>query len=201
MNNCKKIKPIFVLVITTVILAFMTGINLLLSRQYPNQNIYLILFITFLTTMLHLALRLIVGEIITLIGRHHLWDYNRPWFQLSSREKQLYKVLKVRKWKNKLITAIPEQFDLKERSCEELLQNMTQAEIVHEISMIASFVPMLLIIPYGEAAVFIITSVAGCVADWLFVIIQRFNRPRVLRLMKRRCVTWDGSNTVKLRNF
>lgn len=52
---------------------------------------------------------------------------------------------------------------------------------MHRIIMVLSFVPLLFIIPFGEPAVFAITSVAACLIDCTFVIIQRYNRPRVLR--------------------
>ena len=47
-----------------------------------------------------------------------------------------------------------------------------------------SFVPLVLIIPYGVPAVFILTSVFACLIDLQFVMIQRYNRPRVIRLME-----------------
>ncbi len=67
---------------------------------------------------------------------------------------------------------------------QELLHNMMQAELVHRIIMLLSFVPLLFIIPFGEPAVFIITSLASAALDGCFVIIQRYNRPRVIRLLE-----------------
>lgn len=76
------------------------------------------------------------------------------------------------------------QFDLEQNSAESLLHNIAMAELGHRIIMVLSFVPLILIIPYGTPAVFIITSVCACLIDLKYVIIQRYNRPRVLKLIK-----------------
>ena len=55
-----------------------------------------------------------------------------------------------------------------------------QSELVHETIMLLSFVPLLAIGRYGAAAVFIITSAAAALFDSLFVVVQRFNRFRLL---------------------
>jgi len=144
-----------------------------------------ILYITFLTIAYHFLMRLAVGEAVTLIYRNKEFKYDAPWYQPRKFEKKLYRFLKVKKWKGKMLTAKPEQFDVRNRTLEELMHYMTQAEVVHEIIMVLSFLPLLLIIPYGEAAVFIITSVVACLADLVFVIMQRYNRPRVVAIKKK----------------
>ena len=65
-----------------------------------------------------------------------------------------------------------------------LLHNIAQAELVHRIIAVLSFAPLLLIIPYGAPAVFIVTSIFACLVDLRYVIVQRYNRPRVIRIMK-----------------
>ena len=84
-----------------------------------------------------------------------------------------------------MITAKPEQFDIRHISMEMLLHNVAQAELVHRIIMVLSFVPLILIIPYGVPLVFILTSVFACLIDLQFVMMQRYNRPRIIRLMER----------------
>ena len=74
--------------------------------------------------------------------------------------------------------------DLRENSMDELLHNVAQAELVHRIIMVLSFGPLLLIIPYGVPSVFIVTSIVAALIDLQFVIIQRYNRPRVIKLLK-----------------
>lgn len=67
---------------------------------------------------------------------------------------------------------------------------MCGAEIVHEVNVVVSFVPVVLsvIVPVlrSTVLVFVLTSVAAAAFDMLFVIIQRYNRPRMLKLMRRR---------------
>lgn len=83
-----------------------------------------------------------------------------------------------------MITARPEQFDLSVNSMDDLLHNMAQAELVHRIIMVLSFVPIILIIPYGAPMIFIVTSMFASLFDLQFVMIQRYNRPRVMRIMR-----------------
>lgn len=141
--------------------------------------------ITMITVLYHFLMRLLVGETVTALCRGRTFPYENFWFRQHRFESGLYRFLRVKSWKNKVITARPRQFDVQQRSAEELLFFMTQAEIVHEICMALSFVPLLLIIPYGAAGVFWLTSSSACLIDGAFVAIQRYNRPRVLRIAKK----------------
>ncbi len=140
--------------------------------------------ITALTFFYHLAMRLAVGETVTLIFKNRSFPQDKPGFRIYPFENRLYRFLKVKSLKAGIITAKPEQFDLRQVNLQELLHNMMQAELVHRIIMLLSFVPLLFIIPFGEPAVFIITSLASAALDGCFVIIQRYNRPRVIRLLE-----------------
>lgn len=141
-------------------------------------------YITFLTTSYHFVMRIAVGEIVTVIYSNRKFDLTSVGFRQLKFEPKLYKALRVKKWKKFSITAKPNQFDLEQNSAESLLHNMAMAELAHRIIMVLSFVPLILIIPYGTPAVFIITSVCACLIDLKYVIIQRYNRPRVLKLIK-----------------
>lgn len=152
-------------------------------------------YITFLTTSYHFGMRIAVGELVTVAYSEREFDLTSIGFRQFKFEPKLYKALKVKKWKKFSITAKPNQFDLEQNSFESLLHNIAQAELGHRIIMVLSFVPLLLIIPYGAPTVFIITSVVACLIDLKYVIIQRYNRPRVLRLLKMsRAVTKERDN-------
>ena len=140
--------------------------------------------ITFGTIFYHLAVRLAIGGLIDAKYHNHI-DYTKKWFQERSFEKKLYQALKVKKWKKWLPTFNPKDFDLKNRSLEEIIQVSCQAEIVHEVIMPFSFVPILFSVWFGSLGVFIITSCAAFLFDSIFVIMQRFNRPRLMRLLRR----------------
>lgn len=140
--------------------------------------------ITFGTIFYHLAVRLVIGGLIDSKYHNHM-DYTGKWFQEKAFEKKLYQALKVKQWKKWLPTFNPEDFDLKNRSVEEIIQVSCQAEVVHEVIMPFSFVPILFSIWFGSLGVFIITSCAAFLFDSIFVVMQRFNRPRLMRLLKR----------------
>lgn len=180
----------------TILLGLGTLIFFLLYRSC-HQPRMLSLAVTLLTFFYHLAMRLAVGETVTILYRNKDFPQDRLGFRIYSFENGLYRKLKVKKWKTHVISAKPEQFDLNLVSPEELLHNVMQAELVHRIIMALSFVPLLLIIPFGVPWVFIITSTAACLSDSVFVMIQRYNRPKVqhyLALAKKREAPKTSSN-------
>ena len=148
-----------------------------------HNNIYLTLAITFGTMAYHLCMRLVVGYLVDYLMKNDV-DYNNPWFCEHDFEKGLYEKLGVKKWKSKMPTYNEDSFSLEKNTKEEIAMAMCQAEIVHEIIIILSFVPIFAISIYGAPMVFIITSALAAMFDLLFVIIQRYNRPRILRLIK-----------------
>ena len=48
-----------------------------------------------------------------------------------------------------------------------------------------SFLPLLAAVPFGAFWVFFLTSLGGALFDLSLVILQRYNRPRILRLAQR----------------
>lgn len=154
-----------------------------------GHGVFLTLLITFATFFYHFAVRLAVGAAVDRITAHGV-NYNAAWFRQSRAEAKLYRLLKVHSWKVKLPTYVPGNFSLKENTPEKVVCNMCCAEIVHEVNVAVSFVPVVLsvIIPAlrSTVLVFVLTSVAAAIFDMLFVIIQRYNRPRMLKLMRHR---------------
>ena len=68
---------------------------------------------------------------------------------------------------------------------EEIVGATCQAEIVHEIIMVLSLLPITLISVLGGAVALIATSVLAMLFDCLFVILQRYNRLRLVKIMNR----------------
>ena len=101
-------------------------------------------------------------------------------------EEKLYKKLHVKKWKSKMPTYEPENFDLRIHTPEEIAGAMCQAELSHEVIVIFSFLPLLTVPAFGAFWVFLITSVLSAMMDLSFAIMQRYNRPRIMKLCKRR---------------
>ena len=80
----------------------------------------------------------------------------------------------------------PRLFSLTENTPQQLTANMCQAEVVHEVIVLGSFLPLLFTLFWGSFPVFLITSVLAAGVDTLFVMLQRYNRPRVLRLLQKK---------------
>jgi hypothetical protein len=76
-------------------------------------------------------------------------------------------------------------FDPSLHSWTEIARAMCQAELVHEANVIASFIPLFFSVWFGAFSIFMTTSVLAAMYDLLFVLLQRYNRPRVLRMVAR----------------
>ena len=135
-------------------------------------------------TLYHFAMRLALGSIVNAIMKNKA-NHNNAWFREKSFENKLYRLLRVRAWKKFLPTYSPDTFDTEKKTVAELVGASCQAEIVHEVIMAFSLLPMVLIPHFGGALPFIITSVLSMMFDSLFVILQRYNRPKLIRVMKR----------------
>lgn len=140
--------------------------------------------ITFGTFFYHFAMRLLVGHTLDRIMGNKA-NYQNAWYQLHPFEVRLYKFLQVKKWKGKMPTYDPSCFDPKKHSWDEIAQAMCQAEIVHEVIIVLSFLPLLAVIPFGSLGVFLATSILAALFDLCFVIMQRFNRPRIIKLIAK----------------
>lgn len=154
-----------------------------IAYYFARNSVLFTLTVTFGTCLYHFAVRLVVGHVIDAIF-HNKMNYNRWWFGERKFEAGLYKFLHVKNWKRHLPTYDPERYDIKKHSIEEIIRATCQSEIVHEINMILSFVPIVFTIWFGALAAFLATSCVACVIDGVFVIMQRYNRPRLKRLLK-----------------
>lgn len=141
--------------------------------------------ITFGTIAYHLVMRLSVGTLIDFI-LHNQVDYNKKWFHVHTFEMKIYNKLKVKKWKGKIPTYNEELFSIEKRTFHEIAQATCQSEIVHEINAVFSFLPLFITEVFGSFMVFLITSVLASCFDLMFVIVQRYNRPLLIKLAKRR---------------
>lgn len=140
--------------------------------------------VTSLTIFYHLAIRLLIGEFVVVKFKEDTLDYHKKWYRQTEWEKKLYQTLKVKKWKANMPTYSPDEFDIQKHSMEEIVQATCRSEIVHELDVVASFVPLLFTFIFGDFLVFLFTSLAAACFDLVFVIMQRFNRPRLVRMIK-----------------
>ena len=171
------------MILITIIL--LMGLSACGIAYYFVRNGILYSFaITFGTCFYHFAMRLVVGCGINTIF-HNKMNYDKWWFSERKFEQKLYKFLRVKKWKKYMPTFNPESYDIRKHSIEEVIQVTCQSEVVHEINMILSFVPVIFTIWFGSLAAFLITSSVAFCFDGIFVIMQRFNRPRLRRMLRR----------------
>ena len=142
------------------------------------------LCITFAVTAYHFWMRLGVGQLLDHTLQNNV-DYTKPWFRPRRFEPFLYRTIRVKKWKNHMPTYEAAYFDIRTHSITEIIKAGCQAEIVHEIIIVLSFLPVGLAFWFRPAGVFLATSFLSALVDSLFVIMQRYNRPRLLKLVSR----------------
>jgi hypothetical protein len=171
------------------IAAFSLAATVILAISYKvtSSGILLSLAITSGTIAYHFVMRLMVGLAFHATMRNKA-DYRKRWYQVSKREMAVYEKLKVKQWKRRMPTYDPALFDPRLHTWEEIVQAMCQAELVHETIAVLSFLPILAGIWFGEYPVFIVTSVLSAACDMVFVIMQRYNRQRVTKLLNRKSV-------------
>lgn len=156
------------------------------SLYYGNihkNGIILWTGITAFTIMYHFWVRIVMGNVSKLFKKHI--NYKQWWFQERSFEKRIYEWLRVKEWKGKALTYNPESFSLKEHSLEEIANTMTKSEVDHWINEIISISTLLFAIPWGEFWIFLITAIIAMIFDAQFIVIQRYNRPRVVRILEK----------------
>ena len=147
-------------------------------------DIFLTLAITFGTVTYHFAMRLLVGLVFN-VTMHNKANYQKRWYQLRKHEKHFYEKIKVKQWKNKMPTYNSDFFNPKLHTWDEIAQSMCQAELVHETIVVLSFVPIAAGIWFGTYPVFILTSILAALFDMVFVIMQRYNRARIIRFKSK----------------
>ena len=162
-----------------------TSVTLFTMIIYRNSNrgFFLTLAITFGTITYHFVMRLLIGWLVMIFMKNKA-DYTKQWYQLHPWEKTLYKKIKIKKWKNKMLTYRPEDFSPKEHTWNEIAQTMCQSEVGHELIIGFSFLPIIASKWFGAFGVFVITSVISAGFDLIFVMMQRYNRDRIRRLIK-----------------
>ncbi|MCQ2612107.1 MAG: hypothetical protein MJ183_00710 [Treponemataceae bacterium] len=104
------------------------------------------------------------------------------WFNQSEREKSFYKKIRVKQWKDKFPTYDAKMFAVNSASKEKLIKLMIQSENVHLLLFFLSFVPVVLGNRFGHRGAMILLSFIIAACHVPFVIIQRFNIPRVVAL-------------------
>ncbi len=180
-QNGRLVKPL--LIASTIVLTLLTAVFSVLYVAIGTSWLESCA-ISFGTTAYHFCMRFAVAGVVSAVMRNRA-DYRAERYRLRAWEKKLYDRLRVKRWKNLLPTYRPESFDPRLHSWEEIAQATCQAEIVHAIIVALSFLPIVCIVWFGEPVVFIVTSVLAAALDLLFVVAQRYNRARIVKLIRR----------------
>ena len=183
MSKTKKSGPaifMYCVIAITLITAIVCFI-LYYGNIYKN-GIILWIGITCFTIMYHLWMRIIMGNVSKLFKI----NYKQWWFKERKVEKELYKLLRVKKWKGKTLTYNPELFSLKDYSLEEIANTMSKAETDHWINEVISLSTLLFAIPWGELWIFLVSAIVAMLFDAQFIVIQRYNRPRIVKILEKR---------------
>ena len=146
---------------------------------YTGIGVWLTVTISCGTACYHFSMRLLVGYLVPPVKGKAKWFRPKKW------EAPLYRFLRVKTWKKHLPTYDPRQFSMREHSPEQIVRNMCGAEVVHEIIIACSFLPLLMVPLFGAFWVFFITSLLAALIDSLFVMAQRYNRPRLERIIAK----------------
>lgn len=142
------------------------------------------LAITALTFFYHFAMRIAAGGAFLCVPNRFFALSNIP-YRAFPFEKRLHGALRIKKVKSKIPTFLPYAFSLSDNSAEDVFISMRRAESVHVLCALLSFIPLLFSIPFGAFYVFLVTSLLSAAFDLLFVTVQRYNLPRVMRYMER----------------
>ena len=167
---------------TTAAMALATVVLAIAYHFFPKDWV-LSAAITAGTTFYHFAMRLIVGTIVPQCVHEPM---NRRWFHQKSFEPQLYAALRVKQWKDHMPTYDPASFSLKHNSLSQIVYNSCVSETVHEVIVLFSFVPLLFTFLWGAFPVFLITSLLAAAFDSCFIIMQRYNRPRLVHILAKK---------------
>lgn len=171
-------------IFTITILSVICTVVCFFLYNILDHKVILAVAITFGTVAYHFLMRLGVGFIYNKAMNNRA-DYTKRWYRCRDWEKKLYERLDVKHWKGTMPTYNASLFDHTKHSWDEIAQASCQAELVHETIMLLSFVPIIFSIWFDAVVIFIITSVIAALFDMTFVIIQRYNRPRFIRLTGR----------------
>lgn len=160
--------------------------TLIFASLYGILNIGFIqsMAITSGTVFYHFTVRIAVGYICDKLIRGDIYSKNKI-FSVSEFEMSIYSKLKVKKWKKFVPTYDAEQFNPRMHTWEEILRSICKSEIIHSINAVLSFLPVAASAYFGSFPVFLITSTVGAGFDMMFVAVQRFNRERIQKSVKK----------------
>ena len=155
-----------------------------LGLYYTNILSHLALLwagIVCFTIMYHLWMRIIMGNVSKLFKV----SCKGWWFKEKPYESGLYSFLRVKSWKGKALTYSPELYDIKNRTLSQIADTTAKSELDHWINVGISLTTVLFGLIWGRLWIFALTAFCAALFDSQFIIIQRYNRPRLIKLIDK----------------
>jgi hypothetical protein len=181
----------------------LTGLLLLLFLVTGKRIIYLFSLASG-WIFYHTFIRLESGDVLNMLRPS--FDYGSRLFRERENETKIYEKMGIRKWKKYLPTYVPGSFDISKRPIRAVIYESCKSETDHIINLVFNFgsVSFCLLTrdPAGNFWFFFLTAVAGGFIETVFIIEQRYNRPRLVKLMIRRertegvAVSHESADTV-----
>ena len=168
--------------VITVVTALTTAALAVTYHLVPHDWL-LSAAITTGTTFYHFAMRLVVGSIVPSCIQKPM---AHRWFAQKRLAPRMYAFLRVKQWKDHMPTYAPASFSLRHNSLERIVYNSCVSEAVHTVIVLFSFVPILFSLWWDALPVFLITSILAALFDSCFIIMQRYNRPRLVRILRKK---------------
>ncbi len=113
------------------------------------------------------------------------FNYKNAWFRERSFENKLYETIKIRKLKSKMPIYAPSMYKISRDSAEKTIMYTCHAEVVHELSALLGALCILMFLLGINVAVLTIVSIVAVAVHLFFAMIQRYNRPRLIRILRR----------------
>lgn len=141
----------------------------------------------------HFIIMHMVAPCVFMVFRKR-YNYKSFWFNPKKFEANLYKKLQVKKWKAKVLAYNQDEYSLTKNTSEEIIMNMCHAEVVHEVIIFVGYLPLLFRFFISEFWFLFITSFLFGGVHMIFVIIQRYNRPRIIKLYEMQKKRYSSGN-------
>lgn len=179
------------IVIMAIIFNLIFIICAVLCGVFGFHTPYSALFITALMFAYHIDVRLIIGFSISKFVKPKI-NVHKKCFAITENEYRRLEKFGVKNWKDKFLTVFKHQFviqDIKNKqNIEYVLRNNISAEIIHWVCFFVGLLAILIgcLLSISEWYIYVITAIlASLLADVPPILIQRYNRYRVLKIAKR----------------
>ena len=167
-------------VIGLVTILSSTVFSIYYTGTYKNTAFLWVGIVSFMI-LYHFGLRILFGE----ISKKFPLDPYHPFYKERRFERYLYRILHVRKWKDKVLTFDPAAYDFSNRTPYQLARTMCKSELDHWVNELLSVGSIFFFLLWGTLPAFLISAVCAMLFDAQFIVVQRYNRPILLRLNER----------------